>query len=344
MKQLRLLYSLLRVLAPAPVARHLPAGSPRAVSGRVADPKAQAVADLVAQLRDPDALPSVAESRAQLAMFVRKFDRPGPRTVTRQALQLAGAAGPRAARLYTPRGRGEGAPTLLYFHGGGWIQGSLDTHDAVCAKLADRAGLRVISYDYRLAPEAPFPAAPDDILAAYLQLTDPAGPHRLDPARLAVGGDSAGGNLAASLLHSLSAAGAPLPAAQLLIYPGVDARLTSQSMADLRDDPLLSSTRIAWYLDHYLPPGQDRCAPRVSPLFSPHLAGQPPALVIAAGQDPLWDDGRSYAEALRTAGVDTDLLTYPGQLHGFLNLTRVIPEGEDAISRAADWLKERFGI
>lgn len=343
MKQLRILAAVLRVLAPEGVARRLSTGAPRQVRGRIADPKAQALADLVGLLRDPDALPSVAESRAQMAGFVQKFDRPAPASVARQDMTLAGALGQRPARLYLPEGVAPDAPLLFYLHGGGWIQGSIDTHDALCGKLAARAGIRVLSYDYRLAPEDPFPAAADDVLAGYVALLCPQSGVEADPARMAVGGDSAGGNLAASLLHSLSDSGHPLPAAQLLIYPGVDAQLQTQSMADLRDDPMLSSERIGWYLDQYLPAAQDRLAPRVSPLFSPHLAGQPPALVLAAGQDPLWDDGLAYAAALEAAGVAVEQLRYPGQLHGFVNLTRVIPQGDEAISRMADWLRNTLG-
>lgn len=338
MSKLKTVYALLRVLLPEGGARLLYGGRLDRIRDRQADPKAQAVRDLVALLRDPDVVPTVAESRAQLAMFVEKFDRPGPTSVRRQEMTLPGADGPRAARSYLPRGVAEGAETLLYLHGGGWIQGSIDTHDALCAKLADRAGIRVISYDYRLAPEDRFPAAPDDVIAAYLGLLDGDGGPGIVPERLAVGGDSAGANLAASLLHSLGEQGHPMPAAQLLIYPGIDGRLTSQSMDDLRDDPLLSAQRIDWYLGQYLPDGQDRSAPRVSPLFSPHLAGQPQALVIAAGQDPLWDDGVNYAAALRGAGVPVEFLPFPGQVHGFVNLTKVIPQGDQAITRAADWL------
>lgn len=340
MTRLKILFALLRVLLPEAAVRRLYRGRLRAIRDRQADPKAQAVRDLVALLRDPASVPTVAESRAQLALFIAKFDRPAPATVDRLDITLPGAIGPRAARVYRPVAAAGDAPTLFYLHGGGWIQGSIDTHDALCGKLADRAGIRVISYDYRLAPEHRFPAAPDDVIAGYRGLLDPGNGLRIDPARLAVGGDSAGGNLAASLLHSLAAAGEPMPRAQLLIYPGIDGRLSSQSMADLHDDPLLSGPRIDWYLQHYLPPGQDRSAPRVSPLFSPHLAGQPQALVIAAGQDPLWDDGLSYAGALRAAGVTVDVLPYPGQVHGFVNLTRVVPQGDQAITRAADWLRE----
>ena len=341
MTKLKILYALLRVALPEPLVRLLYGERLPQVRDRQTDPKAQAVRDLVALVRDPDAQPTVEESRAQLATFVRKFDRPCPGSVQTRDITLPGAEGPRAARLYLPKGVEEtqGMPTLFYLHGGGWIQGSIDTHDGLCGKLADRAGIRVISYDYRLAPEHRFPAAPDDVIAGYLGLLDAEAGLGLAPGRLAVGGDSAGANLAASLLHSLGESGQPMPAAQILIYPGIDGRLASQSMQDLQDDPVLSVPRISWYLDQYLPERQDRSAPRVSPLFSPHLADQPPALVVAAGQDPLWDDGVAYARALSDAGVPVHFLPYPGQVHGFFNLTRVIPQGDAAITATADWLR-----
>ena len=169
------------------------------------------------------------------------------------------------------------------------------------------------------------------VMAAYLGLREQAAGLGIDADRLAIGGDSAGANLSASVLHSLAASGGPMPAVQLLIYPGVDARLCSVSMQELSQSPLLPLERIRWYLDLYLPEGQDMTAPRFSPLYSTRLAGQPPAFVLAAGHDPLWDDGHAYAEALQAAGVPVELAAYPGQVHGFLNLTRILPQGTEAV-------------
>ncbi|MEY8841897.1 alpha/beta hydrolase [Cribrihabitans sp. XS_ASV171] len=339
MSRLGALAALGRLMLPAGALRALYGARLAEIDGRRIDPKAQALLDLVAQVRGSAPVLDVDASRAQLAGFVARFDRPGPDTVRREMHQLPGAEGLRAARLYLPQGEPPQA-ALLYLHGGGWIQGSLDTHDALCAKLAAQAGIRVISYDYRLAPEHRFPAASDDVLAAYLGLIS--GDHDLhcDPAHLVVGGDSAGGNLAAALMHDLAGEGHAMPAAQLLIYPAVDGRMSSPSMQALADNPLLSRGRMEWYLGQYLPEGQDRCAPRFSPLFSTRHAGQPPALILVAGHDPLWDDGLAYAEKLENAGVKVHLLRYPGQVHGFVNVTKLLPDGPHAIAGISDWLRD----
>ena len=345
MSKLGLIWGLVRVFLPEPLVRWIYAGHLTTIAGRRIDPKAQAATDLVNLLRDPNQPPSVELSRAQIQTLAAKFERPCPASVQKTDITLPGAAGDRPARLYVPAGRDSNAaqPTLLYLHGGGWVQGGIDTHDGLCGALCEQAGIRVISFDYRLAPEHPFPAAPNDVLACYRGLLADAANLHIRPDQLAVGGDSAGGNLTACLMHDLIEAKLPLPAAQLLIYPGVDGRLTSQSMRDLRDQPLLPVSRIDWYLSLYLPTGQDRNDPRVSPLLSQNLSGQPPALIIGGGHDPLWDDALSYAEALQDAGVQTDLLTYPGQVHAFVSLTKVIPQGRNAIQKTARWLKAALG-
>ncbi|SDO02372.1 acetyl esterase [Lutimaribacter pacificus] len=343
MQKLRLALALARVLLPDGARRALYGGRLPVVDGRKIDASAQALCDLVGLVRAPGAMPSLEESRAQIEMMAAKFDRPTPASVNRQDITLPGADGPRPARLYTPAGAGEDAPTLLFLHGGGWVQGSIGSHDGLCGKLADWAGVRVISYDYRLAPEHKFPAGADDVLACYRALVSGATALRIDPARLAVGGDSAGANLTAVLMHDLGAAGLPVPAGQLLIYPAVDARMTSQSMQSLKDQPLLPVVRIRWYLDQYLPETQDRLDPRVSPLFSPHLVGQPPAMIVVAGHDPLWDDGQAHAAALRDAGVAAELAEFPGQVHAFASLTKVVPQGNAALRRSADWLRKTLG-
>lgn len=344
MNRLRLLAGLLKLKLPAATLGALYGERLADVGGRRIDPRAQALCDLVAQLRDPAQVPTVAQSRAQLAMMVQKFDRPGPAGVRREEVSLPGGDGPRKARLFTPGGlpRHEPLPTLLYFHGGGWIQGSLDTHDPLCARLAAAGGFRVLSLDYRLAPEHRFPAAAEDALAAYLALARGDGPQGIAPDRLAVGGDSAGANLAAGLLHDLAKEGHPLPRAQLLIYPAVDSRLVSASVQALAENPILSRQRMRWYLEQYLPAGQDLHNPRLSPIFSDNLAGQPPALIVAAGHDPLWDDAHAYGDRLREAGVAVTVDPYPGQVHGFLSMTRLFRQGTEAARVAAGWLRHEL--
>lgn len=341
MQKLKTALALLRVLAPAPVQRALYGNRLPVVDGRRIDPSAQALCDLITMIRAPGEMPVLATSRKQLDGMAERFDLPCPPDVAKSDITLPGADDQRPARLYVPKG-GDNAPVLLYLHGGGWVQGSLNSHDGLCGKLAKRAGIRVISLDYRLAPEHKFPAAPDDVLACYRALVTGETEFAIDPAMLAVGGDSAGANLTAALMHDLAQTDLPFPAAQLLIYPAVDAQLTSPSMQALAEQPLLPLLRIRWYLDQYLPEDQDRLDPRVSPLLSPHLAGQPPAMIIAGGHDPLWDDAHSYANALRAAGVGVTLTPYPGQVHVFMSVTKVVPEGDDAVQRAATFLAQHL--
>ncbi len=343
MSKLGLVWGLVKVLAPEALVRLIYTGHRTTIAGRVINPKAQAAGDLVMAIRGVNAMPSLEESRRQLDTLATKFDQPCPQDVITQDVDLPGLTGSRTGRIYVPAGADPMAaqPTLLFLHGGGWVQGSLQSHHSLCGKLAKQGGLRVISYDYVLAPEHEFPALPDDVLMVYRALINGAADLGVTPQDLIVGGDSAGANLTAALMHDLQTAGDPLPRGQMLIYPAVDGTMTSQSMQDLTDQPLLPRARIDWFMDHYLPAGQDRTDPRFSPLFSDRLSGQPPALIIAAGHDPRWDEGLSYAQNLQTAGVPVQLTRFEGQVHGFLSLTKVIPEGRKAIDIAAKWLRER---
>lgn len=341
MSKLSILVGFLKLKLPEKVVSALSFGPMPSVRGRMIDPKAHVASQLVGMIRDINDLPTVEESRAQLLAMAKRFEVQGPETVRMQDIMLPGAAGDRRARVYAPEGTDPMGPgqTLLYLHGGGWVQGAIETHDGLCARLADLAGIRVVSYDYRLAPEDPFPAAVDDVLACYKALITGETELSIDPDDLIVGGDSAGGNLTASLMHDLAKADVAMPLAQLLIYPGVDARLETQSMRDLKDQPLLPAARIDWYLGMYIPEGQDRLDPRISPLFSDTFAQQPQALIVAGGHDPLWDDAQGYATKLREAGVKVEQIDFPGQVHAFMSLTKVLPQGNEAIRQTADWLK-----
>lgn len=341
MKKLKLISAALMLNAPMALKRVVYAGRRKVIDGRKMDVSAKSVADLMLLLRDPSIKITVEQSRAQLEAMVKKFDRSCPESVSRRDITLPGGDGDRPARVYAPESMsdGEPAPTLLFMHGGGWIQGSLDTHDGLCGELAAQAGIRVISYDYRLAPEHPFPAAADDVLAAYRALMAAPAAHGIDPERLAVGGDSAGANLTTGLMHDLSEAGEETPAAQLLIYPAVDGRMISDSIQKMPDDSVLPEDRRNWYFDLYAPNREDRVSPRLSALLSPHHADCPQAFIIAAGHDPLWDDAFAYAEALKTAGVPATVEAFPGQIHAFVSLTKIIPEGAEAVRRSAVWLK-----
>jgi acetyl esterase len=265
--------------------------------------------------------------------------------VRKSDIMMPGADGPRPARLYdaTVAGDDQPRPTLLYLHGGGWVQGDLDTHDGLCGKMAEWAGIRVISYDYRLAPEHKFPAGLDDCLACYQALIDTPEAWGVDPARIVIGGDSAGANLTTAMIHDLMGQGGQMPAGQALIYPAVDMRMDTASMKALKDAYVLPVERISWYLDMYLPEDQDRSDPRVAPIFSDRLAGQPDAMIVVAGHDPLWDDGQVYGKILEEAGVGVELAEFPGQVHAFVSITGAIPQGNQALRKVADWLKRKIG-
>ena len=340
MSRLAVISTLLALSLPESLLRVAMAGRLRNVDGRTIDPKAQILGNLANRIRG-DTLPTVEESRAQLDAMTAKLDRPRPDSVSIRDITLPGGAAACPARLYAPRDVAPDgdAPLLLYLHGGGWVQGGIGSHDGLCGTLAEEAGMRVISLDYRLAPEHKFPAAPDDVLAAYLSLLNGT-TFGVSPDKLIVCGDSAGGNLTAGLMHDLARHGHPMPAGQLLIYPALDGRLQSASMQSLRDAFLLPRERIDWYLDLYLPDGHDREDPRFSAGLSPHLGAQPPALIIVAGHDPLRDEASAHAENLTAAGVTAEVIEYPGQIHAFVSLTKVLPQGRAAVSRSAAWLRD----
>jgi acetyl esterase len=241
-----------------------------------------------------------------------------PVAAVREA-EVPGAAGPLAARVYTPPGDGP-FPLVAFFHGGGWVIGDLDTHDAMARHVCAGAGAAVVSVAYRLAPEAPFPAAADDAAAAARHLAAHPGWFGGD-GRLALAGDSAGGNLAAVTAQELTAAGTPL-AAQFLIYPAVDAAGTYPSMAENGAGYFLDAGTVSWFLRHYAAP--DPADPRMSPLRGT-LAGLPPAVIATAEFDPLRDEGGAYAKALADAGVPVDARCCDGMIHGFFDMDAVSP-------------------
>jgi acetyl esterase len=311
--------------------------------GRTMDPKAQLVGEFVKSIRVPGYFPPLPELRQQLRTMVTLMDEPAPALARVEDIQIPGPAGVLAARLYdASSARGSARPVVLYFHGGGWVQGDLETHHGLCARVASRSGALVIALDYRLAPEHPFPAAVDDCLAAYRWLR--AHPRELgvDPARIAVAGDSAGGNLAAVVSQQAALAGEPVPACQVLIYPAVDFALDTPSHQELADAHIIPRDRIEWYANQYIPAAADRLDPRAAPLRATDLSGQPSTLVITAGFDPLRDEGHVYAERLRAAKVDVVDHEYPGQIHAFVSLTKAIPQGLTATLEIADYLRTRL--
>lgn len=319
-----------RLLAPA-----LPR---RVVDGRTLDPRVAAL------LRLAGAVPSlrhggVTAARARYRRTADLLVAPPPRC-DRRDLEVAGARGPLRARRYAAPGAGA-RPLLVWFHGGGWTVGDLDTHDAPCAALAVEARAVVVAVDYALAPERPFPAAPEDAWAATCDLAARAAELGADPARIGVGGDSAGGNLAAVVAQRAAREGLRL-GAQLLVYPGVDASREAASIETHARGLLLEREDIRWFKAQYLQRPNDPLDPRASPLLASDLGrlrGLAPAVVVVAGFDPLRDEGLAYAALLEQAGVAVDLIEEAGLVHGFLHLTGAAP----ACARAARHLAVATG-
>jgi acetyl esterase len=258
---------------------------------------------------------------------------------------IPGPGGDLPVRIYVPatpgpEADGAGLPVLVWYHGGGWVIGDLETADGTARALANGAGAVVVSVDYRLAPEHPFPAAVDDALAAARWVVDNAAELGVDPARLAVGGDSAGGNLAAVVAQQLRDGGPPI-AFQLLVYPVCDAKLVLPSIDENAEGYFLEKATMEWFRGHYLGDG-DRDDPRISPLAAADdaLAGLPPALIITAEYDPLRDEGEAYGERLRQAGVDTTVTRYDGVIHGFFSMRDMLPDGAAAVTEASTALRK----
>jgi acetyl esterase len=257
---------------------------------------------------------------------------------------ILGPGGDLQLRLYKPAtggGNGEAVPALVWFHGGGWVIGNIDTHDSLCRSLANAAQVAVASVDYRLAPEHPFPAGLEDALAAIRWVAANGSTLGIDPERLAVGGDSAGGNLAAAACQQLRDAG-PAVRFQLLVYPVLDARFTTRSIDENAEGYFLTKEAMLWFREHYLSGGDgDPGDPRVSPGCAPEpaMVGLPPGLVITAEYDPLRDEGEIYGERLQAAGVDMAVSRYDGVIHGFMSMADLIPDGRTAIDEAARALR-----
>jgi acetyl esterase len=247
-------------------------------------------------------------------------------------------------RVYVPRALLEAVgprPTLVFIHGGGFIYGGLESHDAVCRVLAELAGVQVIAVDHRLAPEHPFPAAYDDCATAYAWIVEHAAELAVDTARLAVGGDSAGGNLAAGVAIEAARGGLPL-AFQLLVYPVTDSVTRSASRKAFAEGFFLTQAFMDLAVDSYLPQHDDRKDPRASPLYADLPAGLAPALVVTAGFDPLRDEGEAYARALDDAGLTVELRRESGLVHGFLNWVGVGSSARSAALEIADTLRLRL--
>ena len=255
-----------------------------------------------------------------------------------------GPGSPIAVRAYRPEGADPDAvlPALVYFHGGGWVIGDLDTHDVVCRQLANGARCAVFSVDYRKAPEHRFPGAVEDCIAAVRHVAAEAATLKVDAARIAVGGDSAGGNLAAVVALAARDAGGPALALQMLVYPATDQRMGHPSIDGNGEGYLLTKSAMQYFGGHYLSQEKDRLDWRASPLLAKSLAGVAPAYVITAGFDPLVDEGRAYAERLAKEGVEVAYLDYPDMIHGFLLMGGVLDTANQALAECCARLREAF--
>jgi acetyl esterase/lipase len=245
---------------------------------------------------------------------------------------LDGSGGHITLRVYSPRGVPERVlPGILFFHGGGWVAGSLETHDGFCRRLANETGCRVIAVDYRLAPEHPFPFALADAVAALAHVTNNARQFGIDPARLGVGGDSAGGTLAAVLSRVARDAGGPAIAFQLLLCPILDVHGESAARLELADGYFLDSETLTRDLELYVPPGIELSDIRLSPLRAEEFAGLPPAFIHTAQFDPFGDEGEAYAQRLGGFGVPVHGRAHPGMIHYFYCMPRMVPYAEEAL-------------
>jgi acetyl esterase len=276
--------------------------------------------------------------RAGYRMQRTSQDTRAPKNVEARDFTIPGPAGAIPVRLYTPPGASASSGGLVYFHGGGWVIGDLDTHDGHCRRLASYAGVRVLAVDYRLAPEHPFPAGHDDALAATEWAFDHAQEIGVDPRRIAVGGCSAGGNLAASVALDLRHDPKRRPAFQLLLYPVTWPEQETATRRERALGPLLTKEAMDWF-ERHLGAHAHAAGHRAMPARAKELAGAPPALVVTAGHDMLEEEGRDYAAALEAAGVAAEHLNYPTLVHDFFVMGDVSPAVDAAARETAERLR-----
>jgi acetyl esterase len=310
-------------------------------------PQAQQVCDLIVASGRPPIETLTPPQARQAYLASRAVLQPEAEAVAEiLSLEASGPNGPIPLRLYRGTGvdKGRPQPALVYFHGGGWVIGDLESHDQVCRALANAIPAIVVAVDYRLAPEHKFPAAVEDAIAATRWIAGNAERFGIDAGRLAVAGDSAGGNLAAVVaLDARDHGGTPL-VHQVLIYPGTDMRMGWPSLERHAQQLPLTRAGMHWFVAHYLRNDADKLDWRASPLMAASFANLPPALIVTAGFDPLCDEGEAYAEALRKAKVTVVLARFEGQIHGFLNMGRIIAEADRAVTTVAAALRGSFHL
>ena len=324
---------------PTPVLRALSGGGVVFQGGRTLDPRLQYLANAAKGGPPIGALtPELLRGgMAQSVALVGGRLDPGVRT---EMLAIDGPNGPVPARSYRPEGQDAAAPVMVYGHMGGGVAGDLETCDAFCSILARVARCAVLSVDYRLAPEHRFPVGLDDELAVYRWARDNAEKLGAPAGKVAIGGDSMGGNFAAAVTQELKRLGEPQPVLQLLIYPAVDLASETQSMTTYGGAYPLSSALMEWFAGHYIGPDADPNDPRASPIRQTDLGGLAPAIVVTAGFDPLVDQGEAYAKRLRDAGVPVVYRCYDSLAHAFTSLTGIVPAADIACREIAGLVRE----
>ncbi len=308
------------------------------------DPQMKAILDTIAAAGGkPFNALTPAAAREAIKLMAQVFGGAAEQMAKVDDRRIPGPAGEIPVRIYTPEGAAAKG-VLVYFHGGGWVIGDIGTHDDVCRSLAKGAGCVVVSVDYRLAPEHKFPAGPEDCYAATKWVAQNAAALGIDANRIAVGGDSAGGNLAAVIAQMARDRGGPKIAFQLLIYPATDWSKESASQREFTQDGyILSRGDMVWFYDHYMTSAADKTNPYFSPACAKSLAGLPPAFVLTAAIDPLRDEGEAYAEALRKAGGAVTAKRYRGVCHGFIMMGAKLDTGKQALADCCAELKKSIG-
>lgn len=310
----------------------------------VLDPSAAAVIEAFRAANRPKyETMSAPEARAASALGRVVAQPDPPQLASVEDISAPTPDGPVPLRVYKPvtLPKNGPAPALIFYHGGGWVIGDLDSHDVVCKQMADQAGFIVVAVHYRLAPEHKFPAAAVDAIAATQWIVDNAATLGIDTDRVFAGGDSAGGNLTAVVTINARDNGGPKFKGQVLIYPATDFAMTHPSHSDPDTSVLLTHSLIRWFSDHYLNGKADIDDWRASPARMENLKGLPQAYLMTAGADPLHDEGVEYKDRLKSAGVEVSYSEYPGQFHGFWTMGKLLPEANKLTSEIAAWLKSK---
>jgi acetyl esterase len=304
------------------------------------DPQAQAFLDQLSALNAPAiSAMSIEQARQTIRMMMMAPGEPEPVAHVENRM-IPGPAGDIPVRIYTPQGNGP-FPVLIYFHGGGFVIGDPDSYDGVCRSLTNLVGSIVVSVDYRLAPENKFPAAPEDCYAATQWVAEHAATLQGDPSRIAISGDSAGGNLTAVVAQMARDHGGPALVFQLLIYPVTDLKATCPSIQENGEGYFLTKEDMEWFTNHYLNSEDEKDNLLASPLYSSNLRGLPPALIITAEYDPLRDEGELYGHRLKEAGVPVTISRYDGMIHGFIGMP--FDKTRQALAESAAALRSVFG-